>query len=65
MSPIGLLLIGAGIVLVFAAFRDVSPVELVTDTLAGNGATKRLTPPRPTNTPTGPQGPAPPLGPRS
>lgn len=34
MSPIGLLLIGAGVILVFAAFRDVSPVELVTGTLA-------------------------------
>lgn len=33
MSPLGLVFIGSGIVLIFAAFKDVSPVELVLTTL--------------------------------
>lgn len=56
MSPIGLLLIGAGIVLVFAAFRDVSPIDLVTDTLTGGGKGA-------SSTPAGSLGPHGPVGP--
>jgi hypothetical protein len=35
VSPIALIIIGAGVVLIYAAFRAVSPVQLVTDTLGG------------------------------
>lgn len=38
MSPLALLAIGAGIVLIYAAFKDKSPVELVTATLSGKAA---------------------------
>lgn len=38
MSPLALLIMGAGVVLVYAAFRNKSPVELVTATLTGANA---------------------------
>lgn len=35
MSPLALMLIGAGVILVYAAFKDKSPVAIVTNALQG------------------------------